>query len=77
MTAPRLLSRAELMTYLGGISSSTLARWIDGKRIPGPVAGTTRWDRIAVDAALDRASGLAQRPAAGEWQGAWDDGRAA
>lgn len=70
--APRLLSRDELREYLGGISPSTLARWIEDGRIPRPIEGTTRWDRIAVDRALDRASGLEQRQeATSEWTGAF------
>ncbi len=32
MTMPRLLSRAALREYLGGISSSTLARWVEDGR---------------------------------------------
>jgi hypothetical protein len=31
--------------------------------MPGPVPGTTRWDRHAIDAALDVASGLESRGA--------------
>lgn len=53
MTLPRLFTRDELREYLGGISSSTLARWIDDGKIPGPLSGTTRWDRAAVKA-VDR-----------------------
>lgn len=78
MTLPRLFTRDELREYLGGISSSTLARWIDDGKIPGPLSGTTRWDRAAVDRALDRASGLTQpQSGSGEWRGAFNDDRAA
>lgn len=55
--APRGLSRDELAQYLG-ISVAAVADWVRKGRIPGPMAGTHRWDRKAVDAALDRASGL-------------------
>jgi len=50
MTLPRLFTRDDLREYLGGISSSTLARWVDDGKIPGPIASTTRWDRAAVAA---------------------------
>ena len=59
---PRLMNREQMMAYLG-VSSSTLARWIADGHIPGPVVGS-RFDRRAVDAALDRASGLTSDAAA-------------
>lgn len=54
---PRLLTRTELCAYLR-ISDSTLHRWIGERIIPGPIGGTQRWDRRAVDRALDAASGI-------------------
>jgi len=57
MTQPRLMRRLEVMAYLG-IGSSTLYRWIDEGRIPKPLPGTERWDRIALDAALDKVAGI-------------------
>jgi hypothetical protein len=61
MTAPpnRLMSRGELMAYLA-VRSTTLSRLIRAGSIPGPVPGLKRWDRAAVDAALDRLSGIAK-----------------
>lgn len=55
---PRLLSRAALRDYLGGISDSTLHRWIEAGLVPPALAGTHWWDRVAVDRALDKRSGL-------------------
>jgi hypothetical protein len=45
------------MIYLA-LSSGSFSAWIRKGRIPGPLPGTRRWDRLAIDTALDRASGL-------------------
>lgn len=63
---PRLVTRGRLLEYLGGISDTTLARWIKDGRVPGPVLGTTRWDLRAVEVSLNRASGLPTLTAANE-----------
>lgn len=55
----RLMTKAQVRDLLGGIANSTLSRWIDAGLVPGPLPGTLRWDRVAVERALDRASGLA------------------
>lgn len=70
---PRLMRQEEVRRYLGGLSVSTLNRWVQAGRIPGPIEGTTRWDRLAIDRALDRASGLAQpsEESNSEWAGAF------
>ena len=59
MTAepPRLMSGADVATYCG-ITLATLAAWISTGRLPGPLPGTRRWDRKALDLALDKASGI-------------------
>ncbi len=57
MTDRRLMRRLELAAYLG-IASSTLYEWMRAGRIPKPLPGTERWDRVAVDAALDRMAGI-------------------
>lgn len=56
-TAPRLISGTDTAAYCG-ITLATLAAWVAAGRLPGPLPGTRRWDRKAVDAALDRASGI-------------------
>lgn len=56
---PRLLSREGAATYAGCESLSTFSDWVRRGILPGPVPGTHRWDRRAIDAALDRLSGLA------------------
>jgi len=54
----RLLSKDEARAYLGDISDSTFYRWIEEGRIPPAIKGTQRWDRRAIDRALDRLSGI-------------------
>jgi hypothetical protein len=54
---PRLLTRKQAMAYLA-LSGGAFNAWIRQGLIPGPLAGTHRWDRLAIDTALDRASGL-------------------
>jgi len=55
--APRVLSRAEAAAYCG-CSPGLFSDWIRRGIIPGPIPGTHRWDRKAIDVALDRISGL-------------------
>ena len=55
---PRGITREEAATYCGCGSMATFSNWVRRGIIPGPVPGTKRWDRKAIDAALDRASGL-------------------
>jgi predicted DNA-binding transcriptional regulator AlpA len=55
--APRLLTREQAAAYCG-LSVHGFSDWVKAGRLPGPIRGTTRWDRKAIDAALDQASGL-------------------
>jgi hypothetical protein len=54
---PRLLNRYQAAAYCS-LSVQGFDRWVRLGRLPGPIAGTTRWDLKAIDAALDSASGL-------------------
>jgi predicted DNA-binding transcriptional regulator AlpA len=53
--APRLLTREQAAAYCG-ISLTTFTAWIRRGIVPGPVPETHRWDRKAIDAALDALS---------------------
>ena len=53
----RLLSRQDAAAYCG-VSPSTFAGWVRSGHMPAPVFGK-RWDKRAIDATLDKASGLA------------------
>jgi hypothetical protein len=55
---PRGLSREEAAAYAGCESLSTFSDWIRRGIMPDPIPGTHKWDRKAIDAALDRLSGL-------------------
>ncbi|MEY9184881.1 helix-turn-helix transcriptional regulator [Bradyrhizobium sp. USDA 313] len=59
MTAPepRLMSGTDVANYCG-ITLATLSKWITEGRLPPPLPGTRRWDRKALDLALDKMSGI-------------------
>jgi hypothetical protein len=54
----RGLSREEAAAYGGCESLSAFSDRIRRGTMPGPIPGTHKWDRKAIDAALDRLSGL-------------------
>lgn len=54
---PRCLSREEAAAYCG-LGPEGFAAWVRAGRMPGPIPGTHRWDRRAIDVALDKLSGL-------------------
>lgn len=54
----RLLSRQEASAYCG-VSVATFSGWVSAGHMPKPLFGSRRWDRKAIDARLDEASGLA------------------
>jgi len=55
--APRLLTREQAAAYCG-LSTHGFSEWVKTGRLPGPIAGTARWDLRAIDAALDSLSGI-------------------
>jgi hypothetical protein len=54
---PRGLTRRDAAAYCG-LSSEGFNAWVKRGIVPGPIPGTQRWDRRAIDLALDRASGI-------------------
>ncbi|MFG1381255.1 hypothetical protein [Xanthobacter versatilis] len=54
---PRCLTQQQAAAYCG-LTASGFAAWCRQGIVPGPIPGTKRWDRHALDAALDKASGL-------------------
>jgi hypothetical protein len=50
--APRLLTRGEAAAYCG-VGATTLNDWMERGIVPGPLPGTHRWDKKAIDAFLD------------------------
>ncbi|UXQ89158.1 hypothetical protein [Synechococcus phage MinM1] len=69
---PRLLNRAQLRAYLGGISATELEERISAGLLPRPVWGlapgdkAARWDVRQVDRMLDAAAGPAATVEAAE-----------
>lgn len=60
---PRGLSREQAAIYCGCESLSAFDDWVRRKLVPGPMRGTHKWDRKALDAALDRLSGFEKNEA--------------
>lgn len=54
---PRLLTRTQAAEYCG-LKPSGFDKWIASGKLPRPLAGTRRWDRKALDLALDQLSGI-------------------
>ena len=54
---PRCIPIAEAAAYCG-LTPSGFRSWVARGRLPPALPGTHRWDRRAIDAALDRISGL-------------------
>jgi predicted DNA-binding transcriptional regulator AlpA len=57
VTTPRLLTMKAAAAYLG-VSTPTFAKWVDAGLFPRSVSITKMWDRKAIDAQLDKLSGL-------------------
>lgn len=55
---PRLMSGATAAAYCG-VMPATWSKWVASGVMPKPVEFTRRWDRKAIDLALDKSSGIA------------------
>lgn len=55
--APRLLSKARAAAYCG-LSPARFDRWRKDGMMPGPLPGTSRWDRAEIDAAIENLKAL-------------------
>lgn len=66
---PRGLTRAQAAEYCGCESVGAFDDWVRRGLVPKAMPGTTRWDRRAIDRALDRVSGLTDDAASSfdEW----------
>ena len=68
VASPRLLTRSQAAQYCG-LSSAQFSNWVVAGRLPQPLHGTHRWDRIAIDHALDKLSGVETKQSAlEEWK---------
>lgn len=59
---PRMLSREQAAEYCGCDSLSTFDAWQRRGIVPSAMPETSKWDRKAIDRALDRQSGLVDDP---------------
>jgi hypothetical protein len=64
---PRLMMGAEAAAYLG-LTPASFTKWVADGRAPKPLPGTRRWDRKAIDLALDKLSGIPPAPVSREEQ---------
>ncbi len=75
----RLLTKAEAAAYCS-LEKSGFMDWVRKGRLPGPIPGTYRWDRLAIDRALDKLSGLVRDPSPdalyNEWKAGQDENAA-
>lgn len=70
---PRLMTKAQAAAYCE-LCPEQFSNWIKAGRIPGPIPDTHRWDRHAIDLALDKLSGIASESEPSAFD-AWKAGR--
>ncbi len=54
---PRAITKAEAASYCG-LTPTGYSAWVRAGRVPGPLPGTRRYCKIALERALDRLSGV-------------------
>ena len=59
-TGPRMLTRKQAAEYLN-VTTAGFDVWVRKGIVPTAIAGTRRWDKRAIDASLDRQSGLSDK----------------
>jgi hypothetical protein len=66
---PRGLTREQAAEYCGCETVEAFDGWVRRGIVPAAIKGTHRWDRRAIDRALDRRSGLVAdaAPSIDEW----------
>ncbi|WP_245284261.1 hypothetical protein [Bradyrhizobium sp. WSM2254] len=52
------MTKNEAAGYCGCVTTAAFDVWIRKGIVPPAIPGTNRWDRKAIDAALDRASSI-------------------
>ncbi|MFK4492839.1 hypothetical protein [Bradyrhizobium sp. USDA 336] len=58
MIEPRGMSKEQAAAYAGCESLSAINEWVRRGIMPRAIPGTRKWDKKAIDVALDRLSGL-------------------
>jgi hypothetical protein len=67
---PRLLSGNAAAAYCD-VTAATFSKWVSTGIMPKPVIGR-RWDRKAIDLALDKLSGIESSPPKNAWKRQYD-----
>jgi hypothetical protein len=70
----RLMTKKQAAEYCG-LSHRDFGNWVSKGLIPRALSGTARWDRKALDYALDALSGLASAQERDDPFGEWMAGR--
>jgi hypothetical protein len=72
----RVMTKSEAAEYCR-LTPAGFGYWVRTGKMPGPIPGTHRWDRVAIERALDRMSGLESaapaQSALAKWLEAQDD----
>lgn len=68
--APRLLTRRQAAAYCGA-SIPTFNKWVLAGVLPQAVSITNRWDRLALDAELNKRSGIGDNSPKDDWD-SWE-----
>lgn len=55
--SPRILTKGQAAAYCG-LTESGFEAWVRAGKLPGRLKGTRRWDKAAIDIALDLLSGI-------------------
>jgi hypothetical protein len=66
------MSGAEAAAYCG-VAPATWSKWVADGIMPKPIEFTRRWDRKAIDLALDKASGIVAPSVASDTQAVEDE----
>jgi len=74
---PRGLKKEDAAAYCGCETVSAFDDWVKKGIVSGPIPGTQRWDRKAIDIWLDRASGIQGEATASDPLGEWLASKAA
>ena len=56
---PRVLSKSDAAAYCG-VSEKGFDQWVRTGKLPRAMRGTRRWDKVALDFAIDRMSGVSR-----------------
>lgn len=71
---PRLFCRADAAAYCG-IAPTTFDNWVRNGDLPRPLPNKRRWDRVKLDLALNRLSGIESASVASSPFDQWKAGR--